>query len=760
MSRLRLTLQSGLLLAIVLMGALGTVLALVTISVYRDLAIGFQRDYLQELVRMEVDDQMRELGGRLHDLAGAILADPLVQRALAAGEAQDVEARLSEELQWPVVAVQLIPAKTGAEVFFGVSSEAVFTKSLQCPGHPSAAPTATLRRGGLPDLCTVEKVPLAVIRRDEPLPSATAQLRLFADPVAELAAIGEALGVTVHMRAADGLNLYTEPGEMVLDPEQSLRAGVTLKDRAGSPVLHLEISKQATGFLERLRETRQQVLGVVLVTTLLAILVTLLIIKRTVIDPLRRLTAQLRSGTLPATLGQMAAQGTRGGIFSLQALGDLYGTLREMAIKDPLTGLYNRALFEDKLEQFINDAHRAPRQAALVMLDLDRFKQVNDSLGHQVGDRLLQEAALRLSALLRKSDVLSRFGGDEFTLLIPDAGPDHVSIVTNKIVTALEQEFRIRGHRINVSVSVGVALFPEHGQDVGSLLRRADSAMYAAKHHESKVLVYEPAEGGILIEGLVVVHELRRAIKGNRLSLEYQPVIDARTGATHYFEALIRWHDPEAAQLSADELVRVAERNGLIRPLTNWLINEACRQLAEWQAAGADVRVGINFSMQDLHDRTVPDHLLRVVQGHDVDPRRLVVEITENGIMQDAEQVMSIVQRLAGMGVGLAIDDFGTGQASLGYLKKLPVKAIKIDKSFVVNMVSDEDDAAIVRATIDLAHDLGLEVTAEGVESDEIWEQLQSLGCDRLQGYYIARPLSAAEVPGWAAPERVSTAAG
>jgi EAL domain-containing protein (putative c-di-GMP-specific phosphodiesterase class I) len=282
--------------------------------------------------------------------------------------------------------------------------------------------------------------------------------------------------------------------------------------------------------------------------------------------------------------------------------------------------------------------------------------------------------------------------------------------------------------------------------------------MYAAKHHESKVLVYEPTEGGILIEGLVVVHELRRAIKANRLSLEYQPVIDARTGATHYFEALIRWQDPGAAALSTDELVRVAERNGLIRPLTNWLINEACRQLAEWQKAGADVCIGINFSMQDLHDRTVPDHLLRVVQGHDVDPRRLVVEVTENGIMQDAEQVMSIVQRLAGMGIGLAIDDFGTGQASLGYLKKLPIKAIKIDKSFVVNMVNDEDDAAIVRATIDLAHDLGMKVTAEGVESAEIWEQLQSLGCDRLQGYYIARPLVAGEVPGWVAPDRVSTA--
>jgi diguanylate cyclase (GGDEF)-like protein len=758
MSRFRLTLQSGLLLAILLMGALGTLLALGTISVYRDLAVGFQRNYLQQLAHMEINDQLRGLGSVLDDRAKEILADPVIHAALEGRQTADVQARLAAALQWPVMAVQLIPAKSGVGDIYAAANDEAFERGPQCPEHASAAPTATVRAGGLPELCMVDQVPLAVIRRDQEVPAATAQLRLFADPIAALAAIGEPLGVAVRITTADGLNLYTESGEIDTDPERSLRTGLTLTDRAGSPVLYLEIVKQASNFLAKLQDTRQEVLGVVGLITLLAILGTLLIIKRTVIDPLRRLTAQLRSGTLPTTLDQIATEGTRGGIFSLQALGDLYNTLREMAIKDPLTGLYNRALFEDKLQQFINEAHRAPRHAALVMLDLDRFKQVNDTLGHHVGDQLLQEVALRLTALLRKSDVLSRFGGDEFTMLIPDAGPDHVAVVTNKIVSALEREFRIRRHRITLSVSVGVALFPEHGQDVGSLLRRADSAMYAAKHHESKVLVYEPEEGGILIEGLVVVHELRRAIKGNRLSLNYQPVIDARTGQTQYFEALVRWHEPEAANLSADELVRVAERNGLIRPLTNWLINEVCRQLAEWSKTGAEVRIGINFSMQDLHDRTMPDHLLRVVQGHDVDPHQLIVEITENGIMQDADQVMSIVKRLAGMGIGLAIDDFGTGQASLGYLKKLPVQAIKIDQSFVVNMVHDDDDAAIVRATIDLAHDLGLMVTAEGVESPEIWEQLQALGCDRLQGYYIARPLASVEVPGWVAPSRLSTA--
>lgn len=758
MSRFRLTLQSGLLLAILLMGALGTLLALVTISVYRDLAVGFQRDYLHDLARMEVDDQLRGLGAELDVRARTILADPVIRDALKGKSTSDVRIRLASALQWPVVAVQLIPAKIGSSEIYAASNDESFSGGPQCPEHLSAVPTATVQTGGMPELCTVNKVPLAVIRRDQKVPAATAQLRVFADPIAALAGIGEPLGVSVHMIAADGLNLYSEPGKSQEDTGRSLHTGLTLTDRAGKPVLLLEITKQASDFLVKLQDTRRQVLGVVGLITLLAMLVTLVIIKRTVIDPLRRLTGQLRSGTLPTTLDQMTTARTRGGIFSLQALGDLYNALREMAIKDPLTGLYNRALFEDKLQQFINEAHRAPRQAALVMLDLDRFKQVNDTLGHYVGDRLLQEAALRLTALLRKSDVLSRFGGDEFTMLIPDAGPDHVAIVTNKIVFALEQEFRIRGNRITLSVSVGVALFPEHGEDVGSLLRRADSAMYAAKHHESKVLVYEPEEGGILIEGLVVVHELRRAIKGNRLSLDYQPVIDARTGQTDYFEALVRWNEPEAANLSADELVRVAERNALIRPLTNWLVNEACRQLAEWSMSGAELRIGINFSMQDLHDRTVPDHVLRVMQGHRVDPGRLIVEITENGIMQDADQVMSIVTRLAAMGIGLSIDDFGTGQASLGYLKKLPVRAIKIDKSFVVNMVDDEDDAAIVRATIDLAHDLGMKVTAEGVESAEIWQQLQALGCDRLQGYFIARPLSAAEVPGWVAPSRLSAA--
>jgi diguanylate cyclase (GGDEF)-like protein/PAS domain S-box-containing protein len=425
-------------------------------------------------------------------------------------------------------------------------------------------------------------------------------------------------------------------------------------------------------------------------------------------------------------------------------------SLRHQAMHDGLTGLPNRTLLFDTLERAIVNARDQRAILALMLMDLDRFKEVNDTFGHQFGDALLKQVAFRLENQMRGSDVVARLGGDEFAVLLPDAGDANTAVAAaRRILNTLEQPFVIEGQVLEVGASIGIALYPEHGSDARTLLRRADVAMYSAKQKQSGYSIHEEEGDSGIAEQLALVVELRGAIERNELELFFQPKLHLRSGLMTRAEVLLRWNHPKKGHLGPGQFVPLAERTGLIRTITDWLLDRALEQCRDWQDAGAPVHLAVNISAKSLLDQALPRKVQDALERWTVDPRFLKIEITESSIMADPAHALAILAMLQSMGVRLSMDDFGTGYSSLTHLRELPVDEIKIDKSFITGMRSSEADVAIVRTVIDLAHNLGKQVCAEGVEDEVTWNMLGDLGCDLAQGFWIARPMSGPDLMQW-----------
>jgi len=433
-----------------------------------------------------------------------------------------------------------------------------------------------------------------------------------------------------------------------------------------------------------------------------------------------------------------------------RAMSDLNNSLeiiQHNAYFDRLTDLPNRNLLYDRLQQAVLVAQRDNQSVALLIMDLDRFKEINNALGHQSGDLLLQQIGPRLKAILRKSDTVARLGGDEFAVLLPSGtNLEHAADVARKIVKAMEQPFAIGDLRLDVEASIGIAAFPEHGTDVETLIKRADAAMYVAKEIRSGFNVYSAEQDRSGTDRLLLMGELRRAVAEDQIFLLYQPKIDLRTGSLYGVEALARWQHPTRGIIPPDLFIPLAEQTGLIAPLTERVLQKALRQCRDWREAGLSLNVAVNLSRRNLQSVELPAQISRMLNACDVPSSWLQLEITESAIMADPERAVGVLAELKSMGLRLSLDDFGTGYSSLAYLKKLPVDEIKIDKSFVMNMQSKADDVAIVHLIIKLGHILGLKVVAEGLEDQDSLDQLVSLGCDMAQGYYISRPVPAAEI--------------
>ena len=423
--------------------------------------------------------------------------------------------------------------------------------------------------------------------------------------------------------------------------------------------------------------------------------------------------------------------------------------LEHQALHDALTQLPNRALLEDRLKQAILTCTRGHKPLALLVMDIDRFKEVNDSLGHHIGDQLLQQVALRLQNTLRKSDTVARLGGDEFSVLLPGSDAEHALQTARMLTSALAVEFLLEGHMLDVSASIGIVVFPEHGADDITLLRRADVAMYAAKRARSGHALYDSTQDQDSLVRLTLTSALGHAIEHQELVLHYQPKVSFSTGRVVSAEALVRWQRPGQALLLPDEFIPLAERTGLIRPLTEWVLHEALRQCAAWRSAGIEITLAVNLSARNLQEAHLAEQVAAHLAAWNVPPECLELEITESAIMADPVRALAVLTRLDAMGVRLSIDDFGTGYSSLAYLKQLPVDTLKIDKSFVMGLAKDGNDAVIVHSTIDLAHNLGLKVVAEGVEDQQAWDMLYDWGCDTAQGYFMSRPLAAADFMTW-----------
>lgn len=422
--------------------------------------------------------------------------------------------------------------------------------------------------------------------------------------------------------------------------------------------------------------------------------------------------------------------------------------LRHLATHDALTGLPNRVLLDDRLMQAIAHAERDGQQFAVLVIDLDRFKLVNDSLGHRAGDELLNEVARRLSGIVRSIDTVARVGGDEFVLVVsPSPELQDAEQVARRAIEALQAPTRISGVDLRISPSIGIAFYPQDGASTEALMANADAAMYCAKQRgRNNVQRFEPGMDRITRERVGLQNDLYYALARGEFELHYQPKVDAATGKVHSAEALIRWLHPERGLVGPNHFIGLAEESGLMESIGEWVIREACHQSKAWQSEGLPpMRIAVNVAASQFRQGNLLDVIRRALNDAGLDPCYLEIELTESAVMTDPEESAGILEDLSRMGVLVSVDDFGTGYSSMSYLRRFPIDKLKIDRGFVAELMTRADDASIVRAIISLAHSLRLKVVAEGVETLEQLDFLKSMGCDQYQGYHFSPPLPAAE---------------
>jgi diguanylate cyclase len=420
------------------------------------------------------------------------------------------------------------------------------------------------------------------------------------------------------------------------------------------------------------------------------------------------------------------------------------------ATHDSITDLPNRVLLMDRLEQAIQAGLRQQTTLALLIFNINNFKEINDTLGHYNGDRLLKQVVSRLQSAARKSDTISRIDGKEFAILLPVIQErEDIILFIKKIQKIFTESFSIDKLKFEIQINIGTAIFPEHGKDVDTIMQRANVALFAAKQSNQQYTIYSSELDKQSPHRITMMGELRQAIENDELVLYYQPKINLHTRSISGVEALVRWQHPEHGFLPPDEFIPMAERTGLIKLLSIWVLKQALSQAEKWHSKNLKFSIAINLSPTTFLDSDLPDLIIGMLSIYDIPAEYVILEITESSMIKDPDLAMEILNRLTSKGLKISIDDFGTGYSSLSYLKKLPASEIKIDKSFVSDMLKSDNDAVIVKSIIDLGHNLSLNVVAEGVEDKETVTRLKALGCDVLQGYYFSKPLSSEDFLNW-----------
>jgi diguanylate cyclase (GGDEF)-like protein len=427
------------------------------------------------------------------------------------------------------------------------------------------------------------------------------------------------------------------------------------------------------------------------------------------------------------------------------------------SLHDPLTGLPNRTLLADRIGRALSEDARLGTSTGLLLIDLDRFKEVNDTFGHDYGDKLLTQVGTRLAGAVPERDTVAHLGGDEFAVLLVDVGTlENATGVAARLGAALERPFFVDGVDLDVEASIGVVLSGVHGQDTTTLLRRVDSAMFVAKAQNLGIYACEPDADGHTPTKLALLGELRRALDQGELILHYQPKINVSTGDVVGVEALIRWQHPERGLVFPDDFIPFAENTGLIGPLTIHVLDVALAQSRKWSDAGRPLTVSVNLSARNLLDEGLPGQVAALLAAHGVAPDLLDLEVTESAIMTEPVRARKVLEELSTLGIRISLDDFGAGYTSLGELKNLPISELKIDRSFVMAMAEDPNDALIVRSVVDLGHNLGLTIVAEGVETEQALNALAGFGCDVAQGYHLSHPIPSAAFGTWCAGRRIT----
>lgn len=773
-------------LVVGLMGLISLVLAISSGELHSRLAFDNQRDYLIDLVKLKSDSVLEDLKDTSGDLALSLQRSKEFRDALKASESLSLTRQLNNQFHQYFVTAEVIRLEkiiifnpdfiTIAE---STEGESITQGTATCP---SLLEHTQQRQGAqrfriISDLCIFDKqafhsviVPVGGLHL-------LGYLEIITKPAINLSTIKDSLGMPIRISRPDGNILFTsDDWQESGSNENSLIATHQLKTDSNDTALHISVRHNIEPLNNLIQKTRLLVIIVAGIITLIAALISLFVLRKTSLNPLHELTRQVRK--LHGNRKKLSEKVTIGGTREIRELAtsfnamtgeldSLYHALEKMAFTDSLTQLPNRNLFHQRLQEDVHHNTTGSQNFALLLMDLNRFKVVNDTLGHHVGDVLLQQVGMRLQMALRDTDLLSRIdpecideddkkhmvarlGGDEFSAILPEAGDkESITIVAQKLIESMQPAFTVDGNKLVIGISIGIAIYPEHGTDMHTLMRRADVAMYHAKKLGQGYAFYESQQRDYNLHHLNLEHDLRTAITEDQFVLHYQPMVNMQNRTLDCAEALLYWQHHERGLLSPDEFIPLAEQTGLITELTTMVINQAMADCAEWQRDGINCSVSINLSPLNMHDKKIVDLISFALEEWQLPAEKLILELTESAVIWDPQAALESLNQLDEMGVRLSIDDFGTGYSSLTLLKKMPVDHIKIDKSFVRDLVTNQDDEAIVMSTIVLAQHMGLRVIAEGVEDLAVWNRLKNAGCDIAQGYMISKPLAIKSFRQW-----------
>ncbi len=793
MNLARLSLRTIMAISMVLMSM---ILVLVAGEVYRDSALKGQRQSLEEVLAREAGRIMQQVRETTEELAMTAQAEEGFRQALAERDTARLEQMLGQQFQRHHVTsgalslVQLYAYNESYEVVawsrrgpsargeFGIICERLLAQARQRRGAEHAQRLSGLCQWkGRAYFALI--VPVGGVQHQ-------GYLQVVTDPLPKMVGLEQFLEMPVMLSLPNGGMVYrSHEWRGGKQGEDFISAHYWLRGEGAERLAQVSVQRDLASFNEQLRHGRNLLMTLAGVITLVTVIITLRVLHRSMVMPIRAFIEQLdlvrrdrrnlgKGIDLPAN-AELREWGRAFNDMSRE-LAHVYEEYENLAFTDQLTMLPNRALLLDRLKQLILLGTRKSERFGVMLLDLDGFKEINDTLGHHVGDELLRHIALRLQRIIRASSTIARvgdeneqqnggmvqlqaeettvarLGGDEFAILLPNLGGVEGAVaVARRVTEALEPPAEIDGNLIVVAGTLGLAMFPEHGDDAVVLLRRADVALYVAKHIQSDFAVYDPTYDRHSVKQLALKADLRSAIEEDQLQLYYQPKLDLEKGCVASVEALVRWQHPEQGVIPPGQFILLSEQRGLSGPLTEWVIRKALEQYKAWREQGVDLRVAVNLSSRVLYDLSLPAKIEKFLVNAQLSPAALALEITEEATTLDPERAVTILQRLDEMGISLSIDDFCTGHSSLSYLKRLPVDEIKIDRSFIMEMESAGNDAKIVHATIDLAHNLGLKVVAEGVESERILTMLRTLNCDYAQGFQVSEPMPAQQVPEWLA---------
>ena len=771
-------------LMIGLMGLLGLLLAVVAGNIHRNLVIENQQQALSELVKLKSVDILQTVENHARDLGVALQAEEGFRSAYDDRDELEIERQLEHQFHQYFVTANIL--QLIGLVVFDLDYKIVAVKSTKGtnPGNattlcPHLIATAKQRIGPLRSrvlgqICLIEEVPYQIVLVPIGGLRPRGYLAVIADPMPALQEIEKALNMPVKIGyPGDERSYISSAWPPATHMQDVMVARHIIPAGNGQDGLYVSVLSDYRQLHARLRDARIALMLVASAMTLGFIVVALMVFRQTTVKPLRQLTAQLRNvgrdrKNLLGLIGAEGASEIKELAFNFNQmaseLGELYETLEQMAFYDGLTSLPNRNRFHEKLSALVKGGQTDGKPFAVLLMDLDRFKAVNDTLGHHIGDELLREVGARLRKTMAflslqetsvkvgqdKRCLIARIGGDEFAVLLPDlAHSDYAVGFAQTLLRILEEPCIIGDYKLRLASSIGLAFYPQHGTDQNTLMRRADLAMYYAKSTRRGYSIYEACldEGGLL--HLALESDLNRAIESDELFLEYQPQIDLKTGAVTGVEALVRWMHPERGIVPPAEFIPLAEQTGAVQRLMEWVLRRALSDCSDWQIQGYTFGVSVNLSPINLHHPNILDVIKQSLNASRVLNGSLILELTESAIMGDPDYAIRVLGNLAATGIGISIDDFGTGHCSLNYIKKLPANEIKIDRSFVMDMNRDQNDVVIVRATIGLAHNMGHTVIAEGVEDEATLQNLRALGCDKAQGYHIAKPLPMAALLSW-----------